>query len=75
MAEDLAAYRKALANTIAWNKPENIKRRQTLEKIIQAEIDRRAERRKALYEALNGDLNGHEHADARNGVDNAEVLS
>lgn len=75
MAEDLEAYRRASANTMAWNKPENIKRRQALEKIIQAEIDQRTERRKALYAALNADVNGGGHADASNGVDRAEVLS
>jgi hypothetical protein len=81
LEEELAGFRKAYANSNAWNaKPEARNRRRNLEEVIQTNIEERAANRRALYEMLN-DLN-NERDGEQSGADrevsageNGQVLS
>ena len=71
--DELAGFRKAYANTVAWNSPESVKRREELTRIIQKDQDERAKHRREKYQMLN-DL-AKEQDDAQNASRSAKAVS
>lgn len=51
--DELAGFRKAHANAVAWNSAESVRRRDELERIIQKDQEKRAANRREKYEMLN----------------------